>query len=462
MKKSLKVLPICALSLVAISSFNIGLLAKRNSFVPVHAASKVPTEIDLNDCDEKTIRDYYGNLNSLSDTEKSGTNLLKNLKPILKNGQQCYSYGSSATTQVWQAYEIVDRDWKLSPAEQIEGYNKSTNTITGYKYGKSASEPGSNPYIHALYVNRDKENGSKAWGDHSQTNYGINQEHVWPKSAGFDDDNNPEGARGDLMHLWAGNGKVNGAYHNNYYYGFVNKNKTYKDAGSDYEYLKGNLLGYSSTFASSDVSVFEPQDSDKGDIARCIFYMMARYNYLANDGDTINSSNPNLEIVNDVTSFVKTGYTSSQTTTGKMGILQDLLEWNKIDPVDSFEIHRNNLLYRNFSFNRNPFIDFPQWADYIWGTCENGNYKSSPTGSANPTSDAIAKGDEPIKTRTNDFKFDWKIIAIIAAVAVVVIIVLVIIFVNANKRGKKKMLKTAKKVIKKSAKSSSKKKSLNR
>ena len=50
-----------------------------------------------------------------------------------------------------------------------------------------------------------------------------------------------------------------------------------------------------------------------------------------------------------------------------MGILQDLLEWNKLDPVDEFEIHRNNLLYRNFSFNRNPFIDFPEWAEYIWG-----------------------------------------------------------------------------------------------
>ena len=27
------------------------------------------------------------------------------------------------------------------------------------------------------------------------------------------------------------------------------------------------------------------------------------------------------------------------------GILEDLLEWNKLDPVDKHEIHRNNLCY---------------------------------------------------------------------------------------------------------------------
>ena len=80
--------------------------------------------------------------------------------------------------------------------------------------------------------------------------------------------------------------------------------------------------------------------------------------------------------------------------TGKLGILRDLLEWNKIDPPDEWEIHRNNLCYNNYTHNRNPFIDFPQWADYIWGTYENGTYSASPTGAANPQTDSVNDSGE--------------------------------------------------------------------
>ena len=60
-----------------------------------------------------------------------------------------------------------------------------------------------------------------------------------------------------------------------------------------------------------------------------------------------------------------------------MGLISDLLEWNELDPVDEYEIHRNNLLFNNFTNNRNPFIDFPQWANYIWGS-ESGTKHASP------------------------------------------------------------------------------------
>ena len=429
--------------------------------VEVHGlslAAKPTTTIDLNDLAEQDIRSYYANLNGLSESERQGNNLLKNLKPILKNNQTCFSYGASATTEVWQCYEILDRDWTLSPAKDIAGYDEKTNTITGYVYGKSASNPGSNPYIHALYVNRDAENKTQAWGDHTQTNYGINQEHIWPKSAGFDDDSNPTGARGDLMHLWAGNGKVNGTHHNNYYYGYVNTSKNYIDAGNDYPYLKGNLRGTSKTLGG-DTLVFEPQDKDKGDIARVIFYMAARYNYFSgSDPDGISSANPNLKLVNDLTSFEKNGYTSTTEKAGSMGILQDLLEWNRLDPPDYFEIHRNNLAYRNYTNNRNPFVDFPDWAEYIWGKSENGHYNNAPTGVANPQSDVIpAPSDGTIRPKQKT-GLDTKTIIIIAVAAAVVIIVAVIIFICLSKKSKKKVIKAAKKTVKKTVKKSTKKK----
>ncbi|HLA57062.1 MAG TPA: T9SS type A sorting domain-containing protein, partial [Flavobacterium sp.] len=36
------------------------------------------------------------------------------------------------------------------------------------------------------------------------------------------------------------------------------------------------------------------------------------------------------------------------------------------DPRDDFEMHRNNVIY-TWQVNRNPFIDYPDLADYIWG-----------------------------------------------------------------------------------------------
>ncbi len=355
--------------------------------------ASLPTTIDLNKVDDTDVRNYYSGLNSLADSEKTGNNLLKNLKPILKNGQKYYSYDVSNGKDIWKMYEITDRDWVKSPAEDITGYNASTGIITGYSYGESASKKGSNPYIHALYVNRDVENKVHAWAtDENKSSHGnnaewcIDREHIWPKSLGFSeaknesDDPATSGARGDPMHLWAGDSYVNSALHSNYYYGYVDTTQKYTDGKDKYAYDKGNLMGYSKTLGGS-VSVFEPQDSDKGDIARAVFYMVARYNDLAKD-DTIENDNPNLELVNDLAEWKENGYISTSTTTGKLGILSDLLEWNRLDPVDDYEIRRNDILFKNFTNNRNPFIDFPQWADLIWG-------EDKGTKSANPASDAI-------------------------------------------------------------------------
>ena len=368
-----------------------------------YSISSLPTTIDLNDSTASEIRNYYSALNGKSASELKGNNLLKNLKPILKNNQKYYSYDYSNGTSIWQIYEIADRDWAKSPASSTTygTYNSNTNKITNYQYGTNSSNK-NNPYLHALYVNRDVTNQTRAWGDHTQTGWGINREHVWAKSHGMgsdDDSSNSGGARGDPMHLLSGNGYVNGFnYHGNLFFGFVDKTKSYSDAGNDnsYTYLSGNLKGTSATFGSG--SVFEPQDSDKGDIARIIFYMAARYNYLSgSDSDGIDANNPWLTVYDGTSDPNGTStYDSNTSTQGYMGVLRDLLAWNRLDPPDEWEIHRNNLLFKNYTNNRNPFIDFPEWAEYIWGssTLSNDNrkvtsYSSTSTGSANPTSDTI-------------------------------------------------------------------------
>jgi len=80
----------------------------------------------------------------------------------------------------------------------------------------------------------------------------------------------------------------------------------------------------------------------KGDVARSVFYMAIRYN--------------NLAIVN--------GFPVS--TVGELGDLVTLLDWHRNDPPDDFEMNRNNIVY-TWQFNRNPFIDYPDLVEYIWG-----------------------------------------------------------------------------------------------
>lgn len=394
MKKSSKIIIASLMSILSIASISAAIFSSHKEGIEAQgykaqSSSELPTTIYLDGVDEPDVRAYYSELNNKADSKKTGTNLLASLKPILKNNQKYYKYGSDMS--IWQVYEISDRDWEKSPASAITygSYDSSTNTITGYVYGDN-DDPKNDPYIHALYTNRESNDQTKAWGDHTQKGtWGINREHIWAKSHGFDTEPSSSdngGARGDLMHLWPGNGKANNI-HNNLFFGNVDKRKEYTDLGDKYwPSISGNYKGESLTLGSG--TVFEPQDKDKGDIARAIFYMVARYNYYGGaDGDPINGNNPNLVLAADLSENDRVG-TSSETDPYSMGILSDLLEWNRLDKPDAWEIHRNDLLYRNYTMNRNPFIDFPEWADYIWG-------EKAGTGIADPTKDALNdwKGD---------------------------------------------------------------------
>jgi hypothetical protein len=57
---------------------------------------------------------------------------------------------------------------------------------------------------------------------------------------------------------------------------------------------------------------------------------------------------------------------STTTASGNIGDLATLLTWNALDPKDDFEMNRNNYIY-TWQMNRNPFIDYPLLADYIFG-----------------------------------------------------------------------------------------------
>ena len=411
--KKRKIVIISLSSLGILSSYFLCLV--NSSFLKTEAydyvtKSNLPTELYLGNNTNEQIKEYYAPLSSYTSEELKGTNLLKNLKTLLSTDQIYYSYDdpTGKTNAIWNIYEISDRDWSRSSASDIANsssstyisgasYNDTTKMLTGYKYGVT------DPYMHILYIDRDYESGVTAWGNHGGNEnrakiWAMEREHIWPKSYGFNNANvSPSGgARGDLMHLWPGEGWTNGV-HNNLFYGYVDKTKTSNLINcGDHELTDGNGL-YSTTeyahlnwkgtsLSKGSGTVFEPQDSDKGDIARAVFYMAARYNNFANSTGDFNSNEPNLYLNDDL--YGSTG-DSTYDTPYNLGLLHDLLEWHHQDPVDAFEIHRNNLLYNNYTNNRNPFIDYPEWADYIWGTPEANMTYSSPTGSVDLNKDVI-------------------------------------------------------------------------
>jgi endonuclease I len=106
---------------------------------------------------------------------------------------------------------------------------------------------------------------------------------------------------------------------------------------------------------------FEPRDEVKGDVARMLFYMAVRYEGY----DTY----PDLELSETIL-----GNTDKTPFHGK---LSTLLEWHRNDPVDSWEENRNDIIYYNYQNNRNPFIDHPEIAEYLWGNMVGVDWNSS-------------------------------------------------------------------------------------
>lgn len=98
-------------------------------------------------------------------------------------------------------------------------------------------------------------------------------------------------------------------------------------------------------------TVFEPADRYKGDFARAYFYIFTTYDALDWDPETAWMYLPD-----------DREYPTLQDWAVKM-----LLDWAAKDPVDAEELTRNEAIY-GLQGNRNPFIDIPELAEYIWGS----------------------------------------------------------------------------------------------
>lgn len=193
-----------------------------------------------------------------------------------------------------------------------------------------------------LEADRNPQNSSQVWMMYVESprskidyqlgssNIGVwNREHIWPQSrGGFADGTS---SFSDGIDIWLPTGPDDilaghaDAHHIRAEDGAENSSRSNRDYGSDYNGPTGN------------------QGSWRGDVARALFYMAVRYN-----GLSLVNGNP------------------VDSTVGQMGDLASLLAWNQADPADDFEMHRNNYI-ATWQQNRNPFIDYPLLANYIFG-----------------------------------------------------------------------------------------------
>ena len=163
----------------------------------------------------------------------------------------------------------------------------------------------------------------------------LNIEHCLPKSWWGGEVND---AYKDLYHLNPSDQRAN-QQKSNYAPGHVTKGDKFDNGSFRMDSKTKSQYGY---------ICFEPAPEYRGDFARAYFYIATAYEYLTWTAyaDYINNNS----------------YLMFSTP-----IQQVLLDWHREDPVSDKEICRAEQI-SYIQHNRNPFIDYPELVEYIWGS----------------------------------------------------------------------------------------------
>lgn len=165
---------------------------------------------------------------------------------------------------------------------------------------------------------------------------GMHIEHSFPKSwwGAY-----PNNAYKDLFHLYPADASANESKNN------LPLGEVSGVTGFDNGVTKVGTNSFETAYTDK---CFEPADEYKGDFARSYFYIASVYENLA----------PLMQ-----SPMVITGSTYPFWRPWAIDLL---LKWNKQDPVSPKELTRIEKVY-GIQGNRNPFIDYPNLAEYIWG-----------------------------------------------------------------------------------------------
>lgn len=240
--------------------------------------------------------------------------------------------------------------WSAISAQTNVGYSSLGYNGLWTAYATTDVYPGTNK-IWDMYGECDFTYSTDKCGTYGGVCDCYNREHSIPQSWWG---GGTSGIGCDIFHLVPTDGKINGVRSNDEF-GIVN-------GGTDWRGNKSGTAGSWSTdrptiaSAAGEVikgsgNVFEPKDEYKGDFARG--YM----------GTIIKWQLANLTTGNNF-------FSGSYTPAGNFGFTKKavvlMMKWHREDPVSQKEIDRNNGIQKTQG-NRNPFIDYPYLAEYIWG-----------------------------------------------------------------------------------------------
>lgn len=163
----------------------------------------------------------------------------------------------------------------------------------------------------------------------------VEIEHCFPKSWWGTIEN---AAWCDLYHLNPSDKQANGNK-NNFPPGEVQKGDKFDNGVFRMDKATSSKYGW---------CCFEPADCYKGDFARAYFYIVTAYEDL-------------------VWADVAKEYLDNDSYLEFKPWLTDvLLKWHRLDPVSQKELDRANQI-SSIQHNRNPYIDYPELVEYIWG-----------------------------------------------------------------------------------------------
>ena len=250
-----------------------------------------------------------------------------------------------AGKQLWTAISsITNRGFSSLGYSGLWTAYKKTDVYPADSVGKAGK-------IWDMYGECPFTFGSDQCGSYNGVCDCYNREHSIPKSW-FGGSTSGIGC--DIFHLVPTDGKINSTRSNDEF-GEVAGAKNYYGNGTG---TAGTWSTDRPTIASAagevihgSGNVFEPKDQYKGDFARG--YM----------GTIIKWQLANMTTANNFFSgeYTPSGYFGF---TKKAVVL--MMKWHREDPVSQKEIDRNNGIQATQG-NRNPFIDYPYLAEYIWG-----------------------------------------------------------------------------------------------
>lgn len=237
---------------------------------------------------------------------------------------------------IWEIYSDCnfeyekDRTSNTSQTGECKGYNREHAMCQSW-FGKKSNED-----LYDLH-------GNKASSSMKNTP-GSDIFHIYPASYGM---NSRRGNRPYGEVLTAANTSGNGT---KYGTPVTTKSVTNSIAGA---YVEGTI--------TVSTNVLEPADEYKGDIARSYFGTMVKW-----AGEWAFNKNELGNVIFDATIDVDTHYGPENNYGFTDYGLALMLSWHRQDPVSQKEVDRNNGIQKTQG-NRNPFIDYPYLAEFIWG-----------------------------------------------------------------------------------------------